>query len=79
MMRVQVDAPMWARFRVLAWACRMLGLARRWEASGRDLSALLLDLNRLGREQGFTVEVTGNGTFSFTFPGGQSFAVTCTP
>jgi hypothetical protein len=55
MMRIQVDAPRYARMRPLAWACRLLGISRKWEASGRNVVELLVDLTRLGASRQFVV------------------------
>jgi hypothetical protein len=55
MMRIQVDAPWCTRFRIIAWACRAFGIARKWEASGRNVVELLVDLTRLGASRQFVV------------------------
>jgi hypothetical protein len=67
MMRIAVDAPRWARFRLLRWGARWLGMSRRWEASGRLECDLMTDLTRLGEELGFTVIFNDRGTFSLVW------------
>jgi hypothetical protein len=67
MMRVQVDAPRCVRFRLVAWACRRLGLSRRWEASGRDAEQLLKSLVMLGWRRGFIVKVDDNDALTLRF------------
>ncbi len=74
-MRLTVNAPRWFRFRLLAWGARKLGWSRRWEASGRFECDLLTDLQRLGMEIGFTVELTDRGTFALKFGDEQDYVV----
>jgi hypothetical protein len=76
MMRIQVDPPRCARFRLIAWICRLLGLSSRWEASGRDDATLMRNLCILGWRRGFVVRYDDHGSFTLEWSDSRSHVVT---
>lgn len=72
-----VDQPLWyTRRPLLAWAARLFGIQKRWQAAGDSPEEFRKDLDRLIEGLGGTVDHHGD-SHTITLPPGRSFTCTC--